>query len=94
MTIYLDRSAGPGETQRFERLVSSAASIVVYLIRDGIEISLVTDEFSSGYGKAESHQEDILSYLAVVQPSAPLDVPVIDNSDGTLVLSLRHESAL
>jgi uncharacterized protein (DUF58 family) len=94
ITMHFDRSGQIGEAQRFEHLVSYAASLVVYLVRQGIEIALVSDEWTSAYGSSQSHIETILGYLALVQLSTSLHSPVIDNGNGAILLSLRHESLI
>ncbi len=88
--IYLDRFGHVDQMSDFEKLVSYAASIAFYLIRDGIDVGVVTDEWASGYGGNQSHLETILRYLALVQRS---NTPVRQGADaaGTaVVLSLKQ----
>jgi len=80
-TLVLDRFGHPGDIERFERLVSHAASLAYHLIHAGIEVNFVTDEWQSGA------LESILEYLALVQMSASAESPMADTS--TVRLSLR-----
>jgi uncharacterized protein (DUF58 family) len=80
-TLVLDRFGHPGDIERFERLVSNAASLAYHLIHAGIEVNFVTDEWQSGA------LESILEYLALVQMSASAESPMADTS--TVRLSLR-----
>ena len=88
--IWLDRFAHVGETEAFERLVSYAASAAVHMIHDGVEVSLITDEWDSGYGTSEQHIETILNYLALVQRSHRPAASNLDASEGAMMLSVRH----
>ena len=90
VTIYFDRFGLIGDTGRFERFVSYAASLFVHLVRSGMDIALVTDEWTSGYDKSESHIEAVLEYLALVQRSVAVDASLPDGSGSAVVLSLRR----
>jgi uncharacterized protein (DUF58 family) len=94
LSIQLDRFAPIDQTREFEHLVSFAASATMHLIRDGIEVSVQTDEWISGYGASETHLERVLSYLAVVQRSNLIALQPVDSGQGTIMLSLRHRSAV
>jgi uncharacterized protein (DUF58 family) len=94
LSIQLDRFAHVHQTREFEHLVSWAASAAMYLIRDAIEVSVVTDEWISGHGASDAHLEKILNYLAVVQRSNSIGVQPADSGQGTIVLSLRHRKAV
>jgi uncharacterized protein (DUF58 family) len=89
VVLELDRFGTEADADRFENLVSQAASLAFYLIRDGADVSLVTDEWrspGSSYGLLDS----IMEYLATVErsPSAPL--PELEPGKGALLLSLRQ----
>src|SRR5881392_1988646 len=45
VTLSFDRFSHPGDTERFERLVSHAASLAYYLVLEGIEVSFMSDEW-------------------------------------------------
>ncbi len=81
ITIVFDRFGHPGDFEKFERLVSYAASLAFHLTDDGIEVNFIADDWKN------SSLEAILQYLAVVEisgiaaPPAPID--------GALKLSLR-----
>ena len=87
--LAFDRYGSQADHERFERQVSQAASLAFYLIRDGIELSFVADDWHSPTGRSDKLLESILSYLALVEidPAAPR--PVIRERDGVLALSLR-----
>src|SRR5438093_1723443 len=57
VTLAFDRFGHPGDIEKFERLVSYAASLAFHLIHDGIEVNFIADEWQSG------SLEGILEYL-------------------------------
>jgi len=63
VTLVFDRLCNPGDLEKFERLVSHAASIAFYLLQDGVAVKFVSDEFEG------NELEPILEYLALVEPS-------------------------
>jgi len=81
IVIAFDRFGHPGDIEHFERLVSEAASVAYYLIRDGVEVRFVTDEWEGG------DIESILEYLALTQVSSSAQPPQTENA--ALSLSLR-----
>ena len=81
VTIAFDRFGHPVDLERFERLVSFAASMVYHFVHGGIEVNFVTDEWQS------NALEPILEYLALVQLSSSVELPRLD--DATVTLSLR-----
>ena len=89
IVLAFDRYGSEADYERFERQVSQAASLAFYLIRDGIELSFVADDWRSPTGSSDKLLESILSYLALVEidPAAPR--PDIRERDGVLALSLR-----
>jgi uncharacterized protein (DUF58 family) len=90
MTLYLDRYGRPADSRAFERLVSVAASCAFHMIRDGIEISVVTDEWASGFGSTERHLEMVLEYLALVERSNSAGLLPDTPGDASMMLSLRR----
>jgi uncharacterized protein (DUF58 family) len=87
--LAFDRFGRAGEAEQFERLVSKAASLAFYLIGAGVEVSLVSDEWETGYGSSEALLESILEYLALVQSSETAPRPITGFAEGALNLSLR-----
>jgi uncharacterized protein (DUF58 family) len=81
VTVALDRFGQREDVERFEWLVSYAASIVYHLIHDGIEVNFVTEEWQG------NKLEPILEYLALVQISSSVELPRLD--DAAVTLSLR-----
>ena len=65
-----DRYGHPWNSERFEQLVSYAASLAYHLVNDGIEVSFSSDEWHSSAGDAKTVLDSILEYLALVQMSA------------------------
>jgi len=81
ITLVFDRFGHPGDIEKFERLVSYAASLAFYLVNEGIEVKFIADEWQS------NSLESILEYLALVEISGVAAVPA--TIDGALNLSLR-----
>ena len=77
---------------KFEHLVSYAASLAYYLMRDGIEVAFVSDDWQTTYGASGTLLESILSYLALVEMSPTAEPPDVDVNSGALLLSLRPKS--
>jgi uncharacterized protein (DUF58 family) len=88
VTLYLDRQGREDQNSDFEILVSQAASIAFYLVRDGVDVALNTDEWTSGFGGTQKHLEAILGYLALVERSAE-PVGAAGKADAVMVLSVR-----
>jgi uncharacterized protein (DUF58 family) len=79
--LKFDRYANPADSEKFEQLVSYAASLAYHLANDGIEVSFSSDEWQSPSGDLDS----ILEYLALVEMSTR---PVPLQGEG-LWLSIR-----
>jgi uncharacterized protein (DUF58 family) len=88
--IGFDRFGGPGDTDDFERQVAYAASLVFYLIRDGIEVAFVSDDWRTEQTAPASLLEPILSYLATVEMSPNAVTPHVDPGSAGVLLSLRR----
>jgi uncharacterized protein (DUF58 family) len=84
--IAFDRFGTTDDSDAFEQMVSYAASIAVYSIRDGAEVAFVSDDFRSGFSLS---LDPILTYLAEVEPSPTASMPNVDPNSGAVVLSLR-----
>ena len=89
IALAFDRFGHPGDIEKFEQLVSYAASLAYHLINDGIEVSLVSDDWNTGFGSSQMLLESILRYLAVVNMQATAERPPMTAADGAVVLSLR-----
>ena len=89
VVLGLDRYATEDDNERFEILVSHAASLAFYLIRDGAEVTLITDEWHSS-GSSHGLLDNIMEYLATVEPSSYASVPELEPGKGALLLSLRQ----
>jgi uncharacterized protein (DUF58 family) len=81
ITIALDRFGNAQNAEKFEQMVSQAASLAFHLASDGIEMKFVTDEWEG------SELESILEYLAVVEMSSAAGQP--PREDGAMILSCR-----
>jgi len=87
--LAFDRFGHPGDVEKFEQLVSYAASLAYHLIDEGIEVELVSDDWKSTQGIGQAALESILEYLALVKMSGSAEPP--DGRDsGALRLSLRN----
>lgn len=73
--VVLDRYGTRNEEEAFERLVSSAASLVVRLSEADVPCELVTDEGTWGPAGGGGGTKPILRYLAVVKMSPEARVP-------------------
>jgi uncharacterized protein (DUF58 family) len=89
IVLAFDRFGRPGDEERFEQLVSHAASMAYHLIQDETEVALVSDDWTTGYGNSEMLLVSILEYLALVEMSASAERPATGAGSGVLVLSLR-----
>jgi uncharacterized protein (DUF58 family) len=89
IVLALDRFGDTEDSERFEQLVSFAASLAFYLIKDGAEVALISDEWMSGFGTSEATLDSILTYLATVEMSASAHPPTADGS-GVMPLTLRQ----
>lgn len=92
VVLAFDRYGQPYDAERFEDLVSRAASLAFHLINAGTEVQLISDDWQSPEEASEATLDAILSYLALVEMSAMADPPHFDPQAGCLRLSLReHE---
>lgn len=89
IVLAFDRFGAAGDEDKFERLVSYAASLAYHLINDGIEVALVSDDWHTSYGSSDALLESILQYLALVNSSDKADGPSRYVSEGAILLSLR-----
>ncbi len=67
--------AGEAERQRFEELVSRAASAAHHHLARGWEVELVLRGGGVGFGRGRSHRQRILEALALVEPVAAAGRP-------------------
>ncbi len=89
--LVFDRYGQAGDEERFENLVSQAASLALYLSQDGAEVALLSDDWGSPAGQSNNLLQSILCYLALVEmtPGAGF---VGSSESGTVVFSLRSPS--
>jgi uncharacterized protein (DUF58 family) len=87
--VAFDRFGEPPQAEAFEALVSRAASLVFHLMRDGVEVAFISDDWRTQGGISESLLESILTYLALVEMSADASPPNAPHVGGVLELSLR-----
>jgi uncharacterized protein (DUF58 family) len=87
--LTFDRFGHPGDIERFEQLVSYAASLAHHFIQNGIEVALVSDDWHSAEGSYQAVLDSILEYLALVQMSAAAASPRLRTAAGAIALSLR-----
>jgi len=84
--LAFDRFGRPADRERFEQLVSYTASLAYHLINDGIEVSLVTDEWRTTQSSPNSVLDSILEYLALVEMSSTAEIPMFE---GAFRLTIR-----
>jgi uncharacterized protein (DUF58 family) len=90
IVIAFDRFGNPRDEERFEVLVTQAASAAFHLIRGGAEVLLISDEWESPPRGSESNIDEILRYLALVQMAPDVKTPDFDPQTGALMFSLRY----
>jgi uncharacterized protein (DUF58 family) len=89
IVLMFDRFGHPNEADKFEQLVSDAASLAFHFIKDGVDVAFVSDDWQSVNGSSDSVLESILQYLALVKMSRSAEAPAVHMVDGALNLSLR-----
>ena len=90
VVLAFDRFGRPDDVEKFEQLVSYTASLAYHFVQDGIEVSLVSDDWESAEGDSQAVLESILQYLALVQISAVAEPPDPGAAAGAIRLSLRE----
>jgi uncharacterized protein (DUF58 family) len=86
LLLAFDRYGQPGDAEKFEQLVSYTASLACHLINDGIEVSMISDDWRTAQGNTATTLDSILEYLALVQMSPAADPP---RYEGAYRLSIR-----
>jgi uncharacterized protein (DUF58 family) len=89
IALHFDRFGCPSDAEQFEQLVSCAASLAYHLIRSGVEVALVSDDWQSAYGASEASLDSILRYLAMVTMSSTAASPRKPTASEVITLSLR-----
>jgi uncharacterized protein (DUF58 family) len=87
--LAFDRFGDPGNTEKFEQLVSYAASLAHHFVQNGVEVALVSDDWQSAQGNHQAVLDSILEYLALVQMSPEAESPGLRAATGAIALSLR-----
>ncbi|HEX2254070.1 MAG TPA: DUF58 domain-containing protein [Thermoanaerobaculia bacterium] len=99
LSILFDNGVGPlvGETaaERFESLVSEAATAAVEHLGRGFHVELVTRDRRLGFATGQRQKLAILEALALLEPVAPAAEPLqpSDSRAALLRLALEHEVA-
>jgi uncharacterized protein (DUF58 family) len=99
MAIVFDNAVGrlrTGEAEeRFEALVSEAATAAHQYLEAGFEIELVTRDQVQGFGSGPSHRRRLLEHLALLEPIPRSSVPLraSDPSVPELRLAMKVEEA-
>jgi uncharacterized protein (DUF58 family) len=91
LVLVFDRYGNPHDAERFEDLVSRAASIAFHWMRNGAGVTLISDEWESSADGSQTTLDEILGYLALVEMSPTAPPPNFEPQAGALLLSLRHE---
>jgi uncharacterized protein (DUF58 family) len=87
--LRFDRYGESGDEDRFERLVSQAASLALHLAHEDVDVGLVSDDWRPAPGPPESRLRSILHYLALVEMSAAAPQPGGGYGGEAILLSLR-----
>jgi uncharacterized protein (DUF58 family) len=90
IVLAFDRFGSHADSERFEQLVTQAASLAFHGIQDGTDIALASDDYRSPSGTSEAVLDSILTYLAGVEMSPDAPPPYVDSDRGSLLLSLRQ----
>lgn len=99
LSIELDNAVGEladsMAIQRFEKLVSEAATAAVDHLEQGFEVELITRDGRLPYRSGAVQRRLILSQLALLEPIAETDTPLVarDTSGAKLRLSMSSVSA-
>ena len=88
--LAFDRYGNPSDAERFESLVSRAASLAFHLIGNGAAVTFISDDWESPAETGEATLDAILDYLALVEMSPAAPLPDFDRDRGAVSLSLRH----
>jgi uncharacterized protein (DUF58 family) len=80
VTLAFDRFGQRADQEKFEQLVSHAASLAWHLAHEGTELDFIADDWRG------SAIEPILEYLALVDMSEAVEPPVTDTVSVTLSL--------
>jgi uncharacterized protein (DUF58 family) len=90
--LAFDRFGNARDAERFEHLVTQAASLAFHLIKSGAEVLLVSDEWELASGASGSMLDEMLQYFALVEMSPSANAPDFDPQGGALLFSLRGGS--
>ncbi len=99
LTIVLDNGVGtprsPLDRDRFERLVSEAATATYHYLARGYEIELLSRDRSIPFGRGQAHRIRIMEYLALVEPTEVADRPldVVDHRTRSVSLNGASQTA-
>jgi uncharacterized protein (DUF58 family) len=91
--LAFDRRGSPADADRFEDLVSKAASLAFHLTQSGVKVTFVSDEWESPTHTSETALDAILNYLALVDMSDTAPAPYLEPAQQAAVLSLRGNGA-
>jgi uncharacterized protein (DUF58 family) len=88
--LALDRYGTANDIERFEELVTHAASLAFHCMHDGSEVELISDEWRSPTGSMTIVLAEMMEYLAIVEMTVDAAVPDVDTSRGAMLLSIRQ----
>ncbi len=95
LSILFDNGVGTlaeVEQQRFERLVSEAATAAVEHLKRGYEVELVARDGRWPYGTGGRQRLAILEALALIQPVGPAAEPLLGSDPRAPFLALRLDT--
>ena len=92
VTIVLDNGVGKikseFERDKFESLVSEAATAAYYYLESGFEIEFLSRDLVIPFGRGQAHRIHIMEYLALVEPTEISDHPLGTLGRGTPSINL------
>lgn len=92
LSIVFDNAVGrlrdPQDEERFERLVSEAATAAHQYLQAGFDVELVTRGHSSGFGSGPAHRRRLLEHLARVESRPRASTPLQGSDPGSPELRL------
>lgn len=96
LSILLDNAIGaspvPAVAERFERLVSEAASAAVHFLGQGYEVSLTTRDEGIPFAGGVMHRRRVLTSLALLEPCSRQSTPLWRGRSSSTELRLGIEA--
>lgn len=95
LTVVLDNATGPLDEERrkqFERLISEAATVAVSQLQEGCSVGLITRSGEVKAGTGGAQRRAILEHLALLEPVARTQEPILPRHRVGTLLHLELET--